>query len=192
MPPRDGAPPPGDAVVGARDAPSPPRDAPGFDFAQCPTGYVQLVGTTSRYRMNINGEPAWVHAADCANDLANATHLVAIDDFAELALVQGFLDLYPFGFAGNTTWIGAAQTRDRPTDDAWLAPNGSSLFSGWNGNEPNDGGTADQNHENFATLVKSETGMFDYRGDNRFAAVCECDGVAQAAGFTSLVTANTF
>lgn len=159
-----------------------------FEVARCPASYtLTLPGQSSRYRVITDGRKAWEHADDCADDLAGATHLVAVDDLAERAHVEAAVTDVG-GIAGNKAWLGGVQPRDQiGVRIGWLTITGGPLLDGlWDDGEPNDGGVVEDNGENFAGVERGRTGLVDFPSNDNYGGVCECDGkpidpTAQAA-----------
>ncbi len=145
--------------------------------SQCPPDYTTLTGQTSRYRILLGGAKAWEHSDDCNDDLPGRTHLVAIDDAAELDQVQAAVD-NEGSIDSNKAWLGGVQLRDQISPGVgWLVVTGGPLITTlWDDNEPNDTGGTEDNGENFVGIERGRTGLVDFESDDEQGAVCECDG----------------
>jgi len=170
-------------------------DAPRvFDPAtDCPASYL-LAGPTSRYRILTTGQPASAHNTDCNDDLPGATHLVALDDAAELIAVMTHVNATANlpGGQGNA-YVGGVQLRTQTTDLAgWLSITGGPLLAIWDPGEPNDGGdNAENSAENFTMLERTRSSLIDVSGTGAFGAVCECDGKPVDAAAAAAIIAST-
>jgi hypothetical protein len=187
------------AVETTIDAPADaaPPDAPAvFDPASdCPGSYpITLSGQTSRYRIILTGARWWEQSADCANDRAGSTHLVALDTSAELNAVMTRLDATT-GLPGGQgcAYVGGVQLRLQAQDTAgWLSITGGALLPIWDPGEPNDGGDNLENSaENFAMLERTRSSLIDIPGPSLFGAVCECDGKPVDDAASAAIIAST-
>ena len=158
--------------------------------SQCPPDYtLTLTGQTSRYRILLGSGKAWEHSDDCNDDLPGRTHLVAIDDAAELAEVEAAVE-NEGSIDDNKAWVGGVQLRDQVgAGIGWLLVTGGPLItSAWSPGEPNDGGggNLEDNEENFVGVERGRDGLIDFPTDEDQGAVCECDGkpVDQTAAAT--------
>jgi hypothetical protein len=168
--------PPVDAFVPARD---------------CPSGYdVVIAGQTSRYRVITTGRRSWEHGDDCIDDELGHTHLVAIDDQAELDGIEALVDATG-NLASNKAWIGGVQLRGQATPaDGWLAVTGGPLLAIFNPGEPNDNGGTEDNQENFVGLERGRQGLVDFPNNDNLGAICECDGKPVHPQAAAAVEAN--
>jgi hypothetical protein len=130
----------------------------------CPASYVQMIaGRPQRYHVVSQPLP-WADAqADCIDDAPGKTHLVVIDESAEM---QG-LDL----LTGTDVWLGYT---DRITEGTfrWVT-NAQSTFDGWAQNQPDDAGGA----EDCAQQKRAPAKWYDLSCTDALAYVCECDGI---------------
>jgi hypothetical protein len=157
-----------------------PDGGAAFDYARCPATYNADLPGPSRYRLIIDGRPAWEQSDACMGDMSGATHLVVLDSQDELVKVAALVNAPPMGIAGNAIWIGAVQLRSatRP-GDGWIWFDGATLTSGWHSGEPNDGGgpRGEGDHsEQFIKLQQGRTYYTDAAGSDSNGALCECDG----------------
>jgi hypothetical protein len=167
-----------------------PTDAAAFDFATCPVSYDAALPGPSRYRLIKEGHRAWEQSDICAQDMVGATHLIEIDTMKELGDVAALIDTSNIGIAGNAIWIGGVQqmTATSPSD-GWLGLDGQPLLNGWGGQEPDDGGGDESNHEEqFVTVIENRPYFTDARGDTILGAMCECDGKPLSAAAAALIT----
>ena len=152
----------------AGDGPEPQPDAAadaaidaGIDATLCPGGYIDLGVPGSRYRIGAAAAP-WLQAErDCEDDSDGAaTHLLVLDDAAELAAIDPRV---------TQAWIGLS---DRRTENDFLAVTGGHpLFQPWGAGEPND-----QFGEDCAEIDGPV--INDEECNNQQLFVCECDGRA--------------
>ncbi len=186
---------PMDAPIDARiDGPTaPPPDAPFAPATDCPAAYsISLSGQTSRYRVLVTGRRPWEHAADCADDLVGATHLVALDSAAEIAAVQARITATT-GLPGGqgSAWVGSFQPRMQANDDTgWLKITGGPITPMWDPGEPNDGDNTENSAENYMMMERNRQSQVDVPGDRSFGAVCECDGLPVDAAAAAAMIAS--
>lgn len=163
------------AIDAAIDAPAVFNPA-----TDCPASYLlALSGQTSRYRILTTSQPVSVHGTDCNDDLPGATHLVALDDAAELTAVMIRVNATANLPGGQgCAYVGGVQLRTQATDLAgWLSITGGPLLAIWDPGEPNDGGdNVEDSAENFTMLERTRTSLIDVSGTGAFGAICECDG----------------
>ena len=170
-----------------------PVDVATFDpVRDCPVEYaITLAGQTgSRYRMITNGRKAWEHSDDCNDDRPGSTHLVAIDDPAELDQVETAVT-NTGNLNNNKAWVGGVQLRDQITAGVgWLLITGGPLLtSEWDKGEPNDGGSVEDNGENFVGVERGRAGLVDFPSNGDQGGMCECDG--KPVDQTAFVTVDT-
>jgi hypothetical protein len=135
----------------------------GTVIAGCPASYMQMIASRpQRYRVVPQAAP-WTDAqADCADD-ATGTHLVVVDDSAEM---QGLAALI-----GSDVWLGYT---DRITEGTFRWVNGAtSSFTGWAANEPDNAGTG----EDCVQQKRAPSKWYDLPCTDALAYVCECDGI---------------
>ncbi len=169
-----------------------PVDVVIFDpVRDCPVEYtIALAGQASRYRVITNGAKAWEHSDDCNNDMPGKTHLIAIDDQAELDQVEIVLDAIG-DLSNNTACVGGVQLRDQIAPGVgWLLITGGPLLTtAWADGEPNDGSNED-NDENFAGIERGRQGLVDFPSNDDQGAMCECDGKPADITADAAVNAN--
>ena len=171
--------------AGQIDAAPPEHDAAGPDASTlCPASYDVTLPGPSRYRLIKSAGRAWEQSDACVADMPGATHLVVIDTAQELADVTTFVSTLEVGVSNDAFWIGTVQlnTAANP-DEGWLGFDGTPMFNGWGGSEPNDGSdTSESNHEEqFVRMAKAATFFIDDKGGNKNGGLCECDGKPLAA-----------
>jgi hypothetical protein len=130
----------------------------------CPASYEQIiVGRPQRYRVATQLTP-WADAqADCVDDSVGKTHLVVVDDNAEL---QGLA-----GLIGDDVWLGYT---DRITEGMFRGVTAApSTFSAWAPNQPDDSGA----NEDCAQQRRAPAKWYDLPCTDALAYVCECDGI---------------
>lgn len=154
----------GDIVDSAADA---QLDASSIDAAPdavmftCPSNYVSVNGSLSKYRLS-GGTSEWLNAADgCANDGAT-THLIVLGSLAEYDDLSTLL--------GTTAvWVGHS---DRNTVEAhlWVTQEPNTVAPQWATGEPNDAASRCTRFDEGKLLdtLCSASGPF----------VCECDAYA--------------
>ncbi len=152
-----------DAAISEIDAPvqmMPDADPQGAIRAACMAkGYTAANGLTSLYRASAIAR-TWVNAeAECAADVAGATHLVVLSSTVESSFIESKLG-----------WVGLS---DRATENLFVnvtaEPNDQRPFL--NGQPDNGGGEED-------CAQMKQGGPDDDQCDNTHAFVCECDGRA--------------
>jgi hypothetical protein len=176
-----------DAKVDA--APDARRFDPRLD---CPASYdITLSGQTSRYRMILEGHNVVQQNAACAADQIGATHLVALDDVNEIAVVQARVNTTA-GLSQGCVWVGGVQLRDQVNDSTgWLMITGGPLAPMWDPAEPNDGGdNVENNVENYVILGGGRASQIDVGGGPTFGAMCECDGKPVDPAATAAIAAS--
>lgn len=145
-----------DAATG--DATSPDADATTTVTAACMAkGYV--ANGTSLYRTSATAR-AWLDAeAECAADVAGATHLVVLSSMTEADFIKTKLG-----------WVGLS---DRVTENTFVnvtaEPND---VRPWANDQP-DNGSGDEN-----CVQMKAAGLDDDQCDEAHAYTCECDGRA--------------
>jgi hypothetical protein len=163
----------------------------GGGLARCPGGYSASLPGPTRYRLIPDGHPAWTQSDACAADLPGATHLVVLNTVAEVSAVAALVSAPPIAIAGNAVWVGGVQamTAMQPRD-AWLGLDGGPLLDAWGGNEPNDRGDGEADHdEQFVKVERNKPYLTDTAGSENIAALCECDGAPIAASAAAAITA---
>lgn len=148
-------------------------DARLFDPAtDCPNNYnLVIAGLTSHYR-SITNDADWPsHHADCADDLAGATHLIVFDSPNELALLgQQAAFRYLVGYF--------QVTNQAAVDVGWLTVTGGTVPSSvWLAGQPNDNDGVEDGEQDRG-FINFQTGPGIQDGPSNFAtnAMCECDG----------------
>jgi hypothetical protein len=126
----------------------------------CPGTYTTIAGQTSKYRA-INNSMVWLTSEQLCE--ADGTHLVIIDDAAELTGVTGLL-------AGQNIWTGVTDRIAVGTFRKVTGPNASYLP--WDTSEP-DATAAECLFIDSVTLKFADQDCTSGR-----RAVCECDGAA--------------
>lgn len=118
-------------------------------------GYTQDAGGLHRAVMT---NASWLNAAaDCANDVAGASHLVVLSSQAEVDYVKTRLG-----------WVGLS---DRATEGQWVNVTGEpNDLRPWDSGQPDNGG----GNENCAQMKVG--GLDDDQCGNGHRYVCECDG----------------
>lgn len=176
----------------ARDeSPTAAADAAAFDFSTCPPSYTTTLTGSSRYRLIVEGHPAWEQSDTCAADMPGATHLAVLDTLDERNAAAALINAAPT-LASSGAWIGAVQLRTATlTNQAWFWFDGTPLTGSWNSGEPNDGGGGETDHrEQFVKLQKTRTGFTDQNGSEGDGALCECDGKPIAPAAAAAIAAN--
>ncbi len=161
-----------DRVLGLDDR-TPLLDA-AFDanLDRCPASYAPIIGGATRYRF-VAEVHDWSFAHDdCADDsVPEITHLVELDDQAELDAVRAAVPVLPPWEA----WVGYA--RDLSGDPfVFHGTTGAPLLLGspiWAGGEPNNG-----LGEEVVTYFGHNFDVADAPRTLRVGYLCECDGVA--------------
>lgn len=84
-----------------------------FDRVACPSTYdLQPTSQTTACRIVIDSKRSFSDSElDCRDDSAGLTHLVAVTDQAELAMLRTEINLLP-PTLDNNFWIGGVQLRD--------------------------------------------------------------------------------
>jgi hypothetical protein len=175
---------PGDAPLAVPDAFAP--------ATQCPATYaLVLPNQTSRYRVIRGDGTAWDHSDDCNDDLPGATHLVAIDNQAELDQVEAALTAIG-DLEDNRAWIGAVQLRGQAEPGiGWLSITGGPLdLALWDQGEPNDVGGDEDDQENFGSVERNRDGLYDFTTDDTTGGMCECDGKPIDPAAAAAIDAN--
>lgn len=173
-----------------------PNAAPDASFAHtCPENYnLSLPGFSgsSRYRLIIDGHPAWTQSDTCASDAPGATHLVVLETQNELNAVAALVNAPPLGIAGNSVWVGGVQQRTAALPgDNWLRFDDAPLTSGWSGAEPNDKDNGEVDHaEQFIKIEKDKPYLQDTAGTGNYGALCECDGKPIGPNATAAILSN--
>jgi hypothetical protein len=138
------------------------------DGHACPSNYLAVDGQSSLYRV-VAAADDWLSAElDCEKDGAatgGGTHLVVLDDAAELAALDPHL-------AANV-WIGMVDRVDEGTFVLVTGP--GAVFLPFRSGEPNDGGPLGFTEDciELAGNVLNDDGCTTNR-----QYVCECDGAA--------------
>ena len=149
-------------AVDARSMPTTGGDGGGMTtvLAACMAkGYSASANLTSVYREGAT-EKTWLDAeAECAADVAGATHLVVLSSAAESAFVKTMRG-----------WVGLS---DRATEGTFVNVTA----------EPNDqrpflSGQPDNGSGNENCVRMKQDGLDDDQCDNTHQFVCECDGRA--------------
>lgn len=159
---------------------------------QCPVEYgVTIPNQKSRYRVITGGRRSYEHHDDCRDDLPGATHLVAIDDQAELDGIEAALNATS-NLNDNKAWVGVVQPRDLSAPgDGWLSITGGPFnLALWDGGEPNDAGDPEDDDENFAAVERNRDGVLDFFTDDSIGGMCECDGKPVATEALAAFDAN--
>jgi hypothetical protein len=177
----------GDSTASSPDA--------SFVTTQCPASYdlqFPQLASSSRYRLVINGDPAWKQSDTCAGDLMGATHLVVLETQDELNAVATLVNAPPLGINANAVWVGGVQPLSAMQPrDGWLGFNGEALFNGWGGGEPNDKGGGEDHAEQFVRIEKGKPYFQDSAGSVISGALCECDGKPIAANAADAIKENS-
>jgi hypothetical protein len=145
-----------------------------FDPATCPSGYgVTLPSSTSKYRLIATTATISVHHADCKDDLAGATHLIALQTAAEATELGNAV-------AGSSVrvWVGLIQkpTATTPSTD-WFVLTGEMLPANlWDVAEPEDAGGGENGAEQIAFVEPATRKLKDDNSGKTYHAMCECDG----------------
>ncbi len=143
-----------------------PTDALTTDaLTTCPAGY------TSGYRY-ISAAQTWRAAeGDCEDDSTGVTHLIVINDQAELAAVNAAV--------ATDIWVGVVRdpvVPDGPSSWQWRwVTGGPALFLPWEASQPDNASGAQ-----FAVSLINATGQLrdiDVSSTSARAALCECDGL---------------
>jgi hypothetical protein len=177
------------AVVAVADvaADATPDVAPdaAFDTAICPAGYTITLPSVpySRYRLINTAAPLNAQHADCANDLADATHLIAMQTAIEATEVGNAIASSPF-----RVYTGAVQlTTAMTTTDMWFVLTGEMLPPNlWDVAEPEDTDGAENQQEQFAFLEPTTRKLRDGNTVASYYAMCECDGRRSAANLDGM------
>jgi hypothetical protein len=155
----------GDANIVPLDAPEddaePPPDAPVDAFVLvCPSGYIDVSGQTSKYRL-ITLTQSWTSAeADCEND-GTGTHLAVISDNNEDNAIDALS-------AASSQWIGVSDRVNEGTFRNVTGP--STAYFDWATGDPDSGAQGD-------CVAIIGTRWEDGNCGSLAQAVCECDGV---------------
>ncbi|MEO8705822.1 MAG: hypothetical protein ABI867_37675 [Kofleriaceae bacterium] len=165
------------ALIDAKVFLDAPIDAPFDPAAQCPGTYdIALVDATSssRYRVILTTASWPTQAADCANDLAGATHLVVFETVTE-AQMLGAATGTP-----STYHVGYLQEPNQPTVGAgWHTVIGDDVAGDsaiWATGQPNDNAGVENNQQNFSFVGEDSLLVQDGPANFPAAAICECDG----------------
>jgi hypothetical protein len=129
----------------------------------CPDGYQADPTTGSSYRLSPAGIFLdWSFAEGACADDGKGTHLVVIDDDAELGRVAALT-------GGNAAWIGIS---DRVTEDQFLrVTGGEATFLPWQSHQPDNSGLFGED------CVELTGGKLNDQGCSTLERyVCECDG----------------
>lgn len=169
----------GVCIVGMPDAAAPvdapidttPDADPFLAIAmQCmAVGYVFEAGPNGYYRPIIMAGQglSWINAqADCADDVANATHLIVLSTTAEVTYMDQLL--------ANDAWVGLSD-RAPSVEGTFVTVTGETgdqrpFLPG----EPNNGG----GNEDCVVMRGANGGLDDVPCGNNFRYLCECDGQA--------------
>lgn len=166
-----------DAPAGAIDG-MPGPDAPlaidgaalpdAFDPAvNCPGNYFPLPGQSSRYRIHRTADTLWGPARTaCDADATSITHLLILDNPAELAAVA-----LATGPEFQWSHIGI----HRVAGQLRLVVGGAPSYLPWSAGEP--GTTSGKPAGDAVSLDPSDASIFDIPTDWAFGYVCECDGL---------------
>lgn len=127
-------------------------------FAACMAkGYTAASGMTSLYRASAMSRDWPAAQAECASDVAGATHLIVLSQAAESQFMQTKLG-----------WVGLSdQATEGTMVNVTLEPNDQRPFLP---DQPDDGGG-----EEDCVQMKSG-GLDDDQCENSHVYVCECDG----------------
>ncbi len=165
-------------------------DAPIIQLT-CPSGYIQIGASLTKYRPIYTLGSYWQHEASCEADTVDKkTHAAVIDSLVEAAAIRTYLlaqnPVYKsFGVgavqAPNANAVGAGWVdfRDRVLDPA--------LWGSYAGvQQPDDGAVSgaaspEDHQQNLAFLDLDSTGTNPYLRDGNGAGanyvfLCECDG----------------
>ena len=152
-------------------------DALVFTPAMCPASYTLTTGSAplSRYRVITTAASFQTQHADCNDDHAGWTHLVAFDAQAEAGAVGGMTS----GFY----YIGLVQAPNQTAVAAgWYRFTGGAMASGWSQTgsfaQPEDAQDYVENGQEQLAVADSSGMAYDVAGLASYAAVCECDGHA--------------
>lgn len=178
----DAPPPPIDGRPDARPIDARPPDAmvdAGFTIADCPPSYDRTIAgnPTSRYRYIATATTFAAQHADCNDDHAFWTHLVALDSMAE-AMAIGQYNPSSYSYVGAVQMPGQTAT-----NTGWFVFTGTPVTTGWSpqsGGQPDDGDGTESGQEGLA-VVASTGNMHDVGGNGSYTAACECDGMPIAA-----------
>jgi hypothetical protein len=161
-----------DAPVPVDAAPDATADA-GADAAPdatgCPAEYVRHDGSRSMYRLVLVADDWLAAELDCEDDGASS-HLVVLDDAAELAVLDPL--------TSPKIWVG---TTDRVFEGTFFSvTTGVAPFTPWQSGEPNN-----SSNEDCAELDGNQLND-EGCGDTR-AYLCECDGIpAMPVAYTEI------
>jgi hypothetical protein len=155
---------PTDAALPVDAAPPPMPDATG-----CPADYVRYDGSRSMYRLVLVADDWLAAELDCEDDGAGS-HLVVLDNAAELAVIDPL--------TSPKIWVG---TTDRVHEGTFFSvTTGVAPFTPWQSGEPNNSSNED--------CVELDGNQFNDEGcgDTR-AYLCECDGLpAMPVAYTEI------
>jgi len=149
-------------------------DAP-FDPSMCPADYSITLASTpqSRYRLIATSATISVQHADCKDDRAGATHLIATQTQNEA------IDLgNAVGSSPVRVWVGFAQllTATTPTADWYMLTGEMVPAAVWDGAEPEDNGGGENGAEQVAFVEPVTHKIRDDNPTKTYYAMCECDG----------------
>ena len=147
-----------DAPTSGTDASTTPDAGMATPFAACMAkGYAAAGTSTSLYRVSAN-DRSWVDAqAECAADVAGATHLVVVSSATESDFIKTKLG-----------WVGLS---DRATEGTFVnVTNEPNDYRPWISGQPDNG----SGNENCVQMKAG--GLDDDQCGNAHVFVCECDG----------------
>lgn len=127
----------------------------------CPLGY------TSGYRY-IAAVQSWRAAeADCENDSSGRTHLIVINDQAELAAINAAIS--------TDLWVGVVRN-PAPDRSSWqwrAVTGGPATFLPWEAGQPDNA----SGNQLVVSLIDASGLLRDVDISSTRAALCECDGL---------------
>ena len=172
-----------------------PPDALPFNPATCPSGYniqIDSTRTVSRYRLVVAQGNFWAHAANCDDDLVDATHLVMPQNVQEIIELSEYID--PLSNTGSDFHVGAVQaTGAASLTEGWVLLDGTPVPSTvWAAGSPFDDDGVENGENSVAFFDKSPSveRMFDTGGTAGRGGVCECDGKTYAPNVRGYIDAD--
>jgi hypothetical protein len=155
-------------------------DAPFEPATDCPGNYAAVGALTSRYRLIDSSETWPTHFNDCANDLDGKTHLVVLDNQAEINALAGF----------DQFLVGHIQMPNQATAGAnWFEVTGDPIDNAlWLGGQPNDNLGGENNAQNHGFIdYPSGAGVQDGPASFQARGLCECDGKPIPPAITAIL-----
>lgn len=174
--------------LGTMTIDGPPVDA-AWTVDDCPTSYQAISGQPTRYFLRTTAMTVTDHHEACTME---GTHLAVIDSVGEAAALRQFVDGtsgLPSNGLGEFVWIGVAQRANQVSvGSGWISANGATFPAQfWESGEPNDGFGTEDGEEEYGAIWRNHDLVADIREDYEMAGLCECDGVAIASTYASLV-----